>query len=42
MNSRYQEGYIYEKSGAFHVQCYATDLLDGRVVKKRRSHLPQG
>jgi integrase len=35
---RHQRGYIYEASGAFHVRYYTTEIVEGKPVKKQRSH----
>ncbi len=36
--ARHQRGYIYEASNAFHVRYYVTDIVEGKPVKKQRSH----
>jgi len=36
--ARHQRGYIYEASGAFHVRYYVTEIVEGKPVKKQRSH----
>jgi integrase len=37
--ARHQRGYIYEASGAFHVRYYVTEIVEGKPLKKQRSHL---
>jgi integrase len=36
--ARHQRGYIYEASNAFHVRYYVTEIVEGKPVKKQRSH----
>jgi len=36
--ARHQRGYIYEAFGAFHVRYYVTEIVEGKQVKKQRSH----
>jgi integrase len=36
--ARHQRGYIYEAFNAFHVRYYVTEIVDGKSVKKQRSH----
>src|SRR5437879_13911173 len=37
---RHQTGHIFESaSGAFHVRCYATEIVDGHARRVQRSHL---
>jgi hypothetical protein len=36
--ARHQRGYIYEASGAFHVRYYVTEIVEGKTLKKQRSH----
>jgi len=36
--SRYQRGYIFEAFNAFHVRFYANQIVDGKPVRKQRSH----
>jgi hypothetical protein len=40
----HQRGYIHEAFGAFHVRYYVTEIVEGKPVKKQRSHqgAPQG
>jgi len=35
---RYQRGYIYEAFGAFHVRYRLEEIVDGKVIRKQRSH----
>jgi integrase len=35
--ARHQRGYIYEAFNAFHVRYYATEIVDGKPVRKQRS-----
>jgi integrase len=35
---RYQRGYIYEAFGAFHVRYRLEEIVDGKLVRKQRSH----
>ena len=35
---RYQQGYIYEASGAFFVRYYSTEIVDGKAERVQRSH----
>jgi integrase len=35
---RHQKGYIYFAAGAFHVRFYQLEMIDGREVRKQRSH----
>src|ERR1700686_330278 len=35
---RHQRGYIYEAFNAFHVRFYLTEIVDGKPVRKQRSH----
>ena len=35
---RYQRGYIYEAFGAFHVRYRTEEIVDGKLVRKQRSH----
>jgi integrase len=35
---RYQRGYIYEAFGAFHVRYRLEEIVEGKPVKKQRSH----
>jgi integrase len=36
--ARHQRGYIYEASSAFHVRYYVTEIVEGKPLKKQRSH----
>src|SRR5215470_9198940 len=36
--ARHQRGYIYEAANAFHVRYYVTEIVEGKTVKKQRSH----
>jgi integrase len=36
--ARHQRGHIYEASGAFHVRYYSTEIVEGKPLKKQRSH----
>jgi small-conductance mechanosensitive channel len=36
---RYQEGYIYDAFGAFHVRYYATAIVDGKPKRVHKSRL---
>src|SRR5215472_19011018 len=36
--ARHQRGYVYEASRAFHVRYYVTEIVEGKAVKKQRSH----
>src|SRR5581483_8733621 len=36
--ARHQRGYIYEAFCAFHVRYYVTEIVEGKPVKKQRSH----
>jgi integrase len=36
--ARHQRGYIYEAANAFHVRYYVTEIVEGKPVKKQRSH----
>jgi integrase len=35
---RFQQGYIYEKFGAWHVRYYATEVIDGEPKRVQKSH----
>jgi integrase len=35
---RYQRGYIYEKFSAFHVRYRLEEIVDGKPIRKQRSH----
>ncbi len=35
---RYQRGYIYEAFGAFHVRYRLEEIVDGKAIRKQRSH----
>jgi integrase len=35
---RHQRGYIYEAFSAFHVRYYVREIVDGKLVRKQRSH----
>jgi integrase len=37
-NMRYQQGYIYEASGAFFVRYYMTEIVGGKTERVQRSH----
>ncbi len=34
----HQRGYIFAASGAFHVRYYVTEIVEGKRLKKQRSH----
>jgi integrase len=36
--ARHQRGYIYEAFNAFHVRYYVTEIVEGKPVRKQRSH----
>src|ERR1700676_4010684 len=36
--TRHQRGYIFEAFNAFHVRYYANEIVDGKPVRKQRSH----
>jgi hypothetical protein len=37
MDTRHQQGHIYERFGAFHVRYYKTELVDGKLARVQKS-----